>query len=204
MKLSLALLPPVLIATLATRGAHGAESPRAEEVQRETFRAGVLGGVGFPRPLGVEGFVRIERVLGAGFEYAAMPSATIYGVHANLWSLAGDLRVFPLSGAFFVGVRVGLQHFDASTSINMGVYGTAHGALALDTWFINPRLGFLWVSSAGFALGMDAGVQIPVSSSQSSNVPPAMASASGVNDVATIIGRTALPTVDLLKVGILF
>ena len=42
--------------------------------------------------------------------------------------------------------------------------GTFSGSESADTTFINPRIGFLWRGSV-LAVGMDAGVQIPLSAS---------------------------------------
>jgi hypothetical protein len=214
MKLSLSLLPPLLVATASASSAfvleggdaHAAESPSDRARPAEALRVGVLGGVGFPRPLQIEGFARVHRFFGAGVEYGVAPAMTIDGVRGSLWSVAGDLRVFPLRGAFFVGVRAGMQHFDVSATIPMGPFGSMNGVLGVDTWFIEPRLGFLWVGPWGLSLGVDAGVQLPVATSESTNVPPWMMAAapSGVTDSVNLLGRTALPTVDLLRVGVLF
>src|SRR5262249_42708249 len=40
------------------------EEPKKESRRTDHFRIGVLGGVGFPRPLSLEGMVKIENLLG--------------------------------------------------------------------------------------------------------------------------------------------
>jgi hypothetical protein len=174
---------------------------------------GALGGVGFPRPLSIEGAVKLERVLLLGAEYSVLPSITLSNVDVSSWAVAADARVFPLRGPFFVGLRAGRQHLAAETSLSAYGY-TVPAAVAVATTFLNPRLGFMWTWDPGITLGIDAGVQIPLSSTASSSLPRSARSsfvASGVasaqqtlNDVAAAIGQTTLPTVDLVQAGILF
>src|SRR6516225_4081469 len=90
------------------------DDPPASDETVEPFRIGAIAGVGFPHPLAIEGLVKIEDVVAFGIEYAVLPKTTIGGVQTSLWSLSGDLRVFPFKGAFFVGARVGRQRIDAS------------------------------------------------------------------------------------------
>jgi len=73
--------------------------------------------------------------------------------------------------------------------------------------FINPRLGFLWRFGPGVALGFDAGLQIPVAMRVVTHMP-ALASQSAVGKqaiaLADRVGKSWLPTLDLLRVGVLF
>ncbi len=85
------------------------------EAPPDHLRLGAIAGVGFPRPLAVEALAVFERTAAVGLEYGVMPSVTIDGVKASLWSLAGDARVLPFRGAFFVGLRAGLQHLEGAT-----------------------------------------------------------------------------------------
>ena len=165
------------------------------------LRVGVLGGIGFPRPLAIEALAVFSGVVAVGAEYGALPAVTIDGVSASLWSLAADLRVFPFQGAFYVGLRAGRQHARAITSIAIGSLGDATEVLGLDSWFLNPRVGFLWTTREGLSLGVEAGVQFPLSPGVSSSLPLALyPSAQRTIDA---LGRSVLPTVDLLHVGLL-
>ncbi len=166
----------------------------ASEKNREHLRVGAIAGVGFPHPLAVEALVKIERVVALGAEYAFSPDVTISGVTASMWSASGDLRVFPLRGPFFVGARVGLQHLGASSA----EYAQA---VTVDTFYLNPRIGFLWTWKSGFSLGIDAGVQIPLTYSVT-GTSTAM-SIPQLTSAASMIGGTVLPTIDLLKLGFL-
>jgi hypothetical protein len=178
---------------------------REAEPETDRVRVGALGSLGFPRPLAIEGLVEINRVLSLGAEYSALPATSISGVQTSLWALAADARVYPLRGGFFIGVRAGHQRLDASTSVTVAPYGSFAGAMSIDAWFINPRIGFLWKSSAAVAIGFDAGILIPVAPSEQSNVPPyALAAARSALGTAETLGKGVLPTVDLLQVGALF
>ena len=161
-------------------------------------QAGALGGVGFPRALSVEALVVVDRIAALGVEYGAVPAITIEGVDASLWSLAGDARFFPFQGSFYLALGFGYEHLAAATSISLGRFGSVPEVFALDSWFLNPRLGFLW-TWAPFALGLDAGVQIPLSSAVSSTLPiaPFPAAQHAVDALSGV-----LPTVDLLRIGL--
>jgi hypothetical protein len=68
---------------------------------------------------------------------------------------------------------------------------------------VNPRLGFLWTLNGGFSIGLEAGVQLPISSSFSSTLPDAIASRVHTSTPVDLL-TGALPTVDLLRIGMLF
>jgi hypothetical protein len=164
------------------------------------LRVGVIGGMGFPRPLAIEGMAEFSGYVALGIEYGVLPTITVDGVSAGLWSVAADLRVFPFRGAFFLGVRAGRQHVGAATSIAVAPFGSATEVLALDSWFLNPRAGFLWTLWGRLALGVEAGVQVPLAPSIASSLPLALyPSAQRTIDT---LGRSVIPTVDLVRVGL--
>ncbi len=168
------------------------------------FRAGVLGGVGFPRPLELEGMVKIERFVGLGAEYSVLPTVTISGVETSFWAVAFDARIFPFKNGFYLGLKAGRQHLAADASVTVQRYGTFSGHARVDTTFLNPSLGFLWTWDSGITLGVDAGVQLPVASSSSNSLPRAIQASQEVTSIANSLGDTTLPTIDLLRVGFLF
>ncbi len=166
------------------------------------LRVGVIGGLGFPRPLAVEAIAEISEVVALGVEYGALPSVTVSGVDATLWSLAGDVRVFPFHGSpFFLGLRAGRQHVSATTTVSLMSFGSATEVLDLDSWFLNPRVGFLWTMQGGFTLGVEAGVQIPLSPSVSSTLPLSLYPSA--QRTADALGSSVIPTVDLVRIGLL-
>jgi len=170
---------------------------------------GALAGVGFPRPLTIEGVVGIERAIAVGAEYGVMPSSTIGGVDMALRSIAGDARIFPFRGPFFLGLRGGHQRFGASMTASLGTLGSVTETLTVDTWFINPRIGALWMWDSWLAVGIEAGLQIPLSSSVASSLPPNLPNDARITNATTTLtrvtdalGTTVLPTVDLLRIGL--
>jgi hypothetical protein len=166
------------------------------------LRIGAIGGLGFPRPLAIEAIGEISEVVALGVEYGALPNVTISGVEVGLWSLAGDVRVFPFRGSpFFLGLRAGRQHIGATTNVAIMSYGSATEVLGLDSWFVNPRIGFLWTMQGGFTLGVEAGVQFPLSPSVSSTLP--LSFYPSAQRTVDALGSTVVPTVDLLRIGLL-
>lgn len=173
---------------------------------REPFRIGAVAGVGFPRPLAVEGLVKIDDVVALGLEYSLLPKTTIGGVETRFWALAADARVFPFRNGFFIGVRGGRQVLSATATANLGALGTYSESGSAETWFVNPRIGFLWTWRSGFTVGFDAGVQIPINPSLSTTLPAGLPGQvdSTVASIANTFGNETTPTIDLLRVGFLF
>ncbi len=195
-----------------TRDRPSSESLAATSARSEHLRVGAFVGVGFPRPLAVEGIVKVERSLAFGLEYSTLPQITVSDVQLAAWAIAGSARVFPFRGPFFVGLRAGRQHLNAQAALS-GYGYTVPVALGVDTTFLNPQVGFMWTWAPGFSIGLDAGLQIPLSSSTSSSIQtgaPAAAQAyvtplqNTLENVAGAVGQTVLPTIDLLRVGMLF
>lgn len=172
----------------------------------DAFRLGAVAGIGFPRPLAIEGMIKVGGVLALGVEYSAMPKTNIMGVDTRFWALAGDARLFPFKGGFFVGLRGGRQVLSGTTTIDLGAYGAYAQSGAAETWFVNPRIGFLWTWRSGFTLGIDAGIQIPIGPSLTTTLPAGVAPQidETIASVANTFGNGVTPTIDLLRVGFLF
>jgi hypothetical protein len=206
-------LQPLSVLQEPLRDRSGTEASRQSEKSRaDQLRFGALLGVGFPRPLSVEGLVKLEQVVAFGLEYSALPQISVSNVQVTSWAVAGSVRAFPFRGPFFVGLRAGRQHLTANATVS-GYGYTVPVSLGVDTSFLNPQLGFLWTWQPGISLSIAAGVQIPLSSNASSSVQAAMPTAvqqaiaptqRKAEDVAASIGQTTLPTLDLLRIGVLF
>ena len=193
--------PSAPVTVDASDDRQGADAPRAR--REDHVRVGVLGGIGFPRPLAIELVTKVERTFALGLEYSALPTITISSVDTRAWALCADARLFPLRGPFFVGLRAGYQHVDASGSFAVSGVGTVSESLAVNTTFVNPRLGFLFTFEPGVTIGIDAGVQIPLATTTSNTLPAGSRERSEVSRVATSYGNKWLPTVDLLRIGFL-
>jgi hypothetical protein len=192
----------VSAATLSLLLAVKGETAEPQKIDRtDHFRIGAIGGIGFPRPLAIEGMVEIERTLGLGLEYGALPTITTPEVQVSYWALAGDARFFFARGPFFIGMKVGMQHLAANAAMTVSSI-TVSEQLMMETWFVNPRLGLLFTWKPGFTLGIDAGVQLPVASTTTSSVPLSLLPAPVVS-TANALGTGVLPTIDLLRIGFL-
>ncbi len=170
------------------------------------FRVGALAGVGFPRPLAIEAMVKLDRVAAFGVEYSLLPETSVYGVEAKLSAISADARVFPFQNAFFIGLRAGHQTMKATATANLGVLGSYSQSAEAETWFVNPRIGALWTMRSGFSIGVDVGVHIPISPSLSTTLPDGLPFQidAGIASVAGALGNNVTPTIDLLRVGVLF
>jgi hypothetical protein len=153
--------------TDATSGDARASADHAtREPTTRPVRIGAIGGVGFPRPLAVEGMAMMGGVVAL---------------------------------AFFIGLRAGYQHLDASTLVVVRSISLTE-TLALDSWVINPRLGFLWILQNGLAWGVEAGVQFPVEMAISSTLP--LSRVPSARSTVDTLGNSVIPTVDLLRIGL--
>ncbi len=190
----------VILSDRASAG-QGRASNIADEanVDRDRARYGAFAGVGFPRPLSLEAMVKFERMFGVGVEYSVLPKQSIAGVEATLWAVAVDARFFPFKDGFFIGISAGHQSLRASASTVV----TGPLGISAESWFLNPRMGFLVTWRSGLTLGIDVGVQLPVSASFSSNVPMVHPIAKDVVDTARLFGQGVLPTIDLMRLGLM-
>ena len=188
-----------------------ADRPKGEEREREWedkdhVRVGALLGLGYPRPVALEVMVKIERALGLGIEAGMMPPLTVGPLSTSFWGVAGDLRVFPFQGAFFIGMRAGYQRMKATATASVPGLGTLSESAVADTYFVNPRIGFLWTLESGVTLGLDVGVQVPIQKSYVDTLPDSVSSEvrGSLVGVANAFGYTVTPSVDLLRIGFLF
>jgi hypothetical protein len=173
----------------------------------EALRLGAIAGIGFPHPLALEALAKVDRLLAVGVEYSFLPTTTLRGVEGSAWALAVDARVFPFRNGFFLGVRGGRQVLSASTTVEVGGFGSLVESARAEAWFINPRIGFLWTWRSGFTIGTDAGVQLPITATLTSTLPTGLAGGptdQTIASVASALGNGITPTLDLVRLGFLF
>jgi hypothetical protein len=194
--------------TIAVRPPRSKRDSVKKKNEKEEVQFGFLAGTGFPRPLSAEVMLKIADTVAIGGEYSTMPSTTVGQVKVGYRAYAVDLRIFPLQSSFFIGARMLRQHLDSEGTVTNTTTGTSYsGSMSVDTWFFNPRMGFLWTWSSGVSLGMDAGLQIPMSHTESLNVPALPAGTeipASVTSIPDTFGKKVLPTVTLLQLGMLF
>ncbi len=160
------------------------------------LRIGPVVSVAFPRPLSIELLGVYGRTLGLGIEYSGLPAITIGGVNARAYGVAGDVRWFVLGSPFFLGAGVGVQSLSASGS-SMGYQASVEASKV----FVTPRLGVLWTFGAGFSVGADVGLEVPIAYSQTAS--PAIAEIEN-HELVVALTRRPLPEVHLARLGWLF
>jgi hypothetical protein len=192
--------------TQPERDRPAAVSADRSDEDTESVRMGAVAGVGFPHPLAIEALVKIDGVLALGVEYSTLPKTTIATFDASFWAIAADARLFPFRNGFFIGVRGGKQVLRATTTAKLGALGTFSESGEANTWFVNPRIGFLWTWRSGFTVGIDAGVQIPIGPTLTTTLPAGMPAQVDrtIASIANTFGNGVTPTVDLLRIGFLF
>ena len=202
--------PPLILVPAAENNLHSVapetlvvDSPA--QAQPGHSRVGLLFGVvGLPQPVGITAFAKVHDLFGVGGGVGLLPgpigSAVLGAAGVNdgqlsSWAVEGEARLFPFRGAFWLGGAIGRMSLSAS--------GLSKGApIGVDvvTMYASPRLGWLGVWSSGFTLGVDLGVQIPLSPDV--QVTTSSAQQSNLESVARALSALPLPTASV-KVGFL-
>lgn len=199
-------------------GADGAAKPAGKADPDEgplgPVRLGVLAGIGAPSALTGQLLATYMGWVGVSGDYGSLPTVVLpiaSGVNLRQSQISVAGRVYPFHGAVFVGCGVGTQEVEAwggeSASIHAGgATTTLDGALKMSarTVFVMPQVGFLYRFEMGLAVGMDAGVQLPLSGSGSTTATANGTSAevpSGVRDVVAFVQTKPTPVLNLLRIG---
>jgi hypothetical protein len=166
-------------------------------------------GLSLPRPLDAQLYVRAFGFVSVGFSYSDFPAfvadpllsaaglkngqTTVRLDQFSAWE--GDVRVFPFAGSFFVGSGLGRQSFKSSVTQSTTL-GSYNGSVAVSTTYATPRIGYLWTVGPGVMLGMDAGVQLKLSSNPQVSLPPGAPAdmQSQANRVVDVFGNNPLPS----------
>ena len=156
---------------------------RAQE-EHQTIHVGIMVGPALPRALDGEIFVEYADLVSLGFSYSDFPnfiaSPFLSAIDANNGSSTrlddfsayeGDLRVFPFRGTFFVGASIGHQSLKGASTVQTPA-GPRTGTADVQTIYLTPRVGLVWTWSSGFLLGVDGGIQLKLSSTQTVVIPP--------------------------------
>jgi hypothetical protein len=168
-----------------------------------------------PRPFSAGLESKYAGFIGLSGSYGFLPELSLSDVKLKLNGWDARVKIYPLQGAFFIGIGYGKQTFTGSQTRTINGIPTT-GTIAQDNNFFFPHIGWNWGSTTrGFFMGIDLGVQISTtrttnfSTTQDSN--PVVTSSTEYNDLkkdildkAETIGKTPLPLLSLIKVGYLF
>ena len=182
----------------------------------------------FPHPI----FVDIEDRLSPAFDIALGGGGLSLGFNSNGTPIqasvnAVDLRAHwrPFDGAFFMGFALGIQNLSATAtkSIPVPTVGSLNTnvALKLTSFYLTPHLGWEWVTSGGFAFGLDFGWQFPFAPSTTVTVTSDQTLTqsvlnlieqtaeyqslnSNVSDAGDKIGKISIPYITVLRLGYFF
>jgi hypothetical protein len=178
---------PVSVASTSTRALRlaprtsedGADEDHVQEDKREApraFRMGPMFGIGAPSVFNVGIGVRVTHHLGASADLGWLPETRVPlqdGVTVSYREYGVTGRVHPFGGAFFLGSSVGYRTLSGTLTrtVNVpeipgytsGEEVTVGTSASVRSLMVTPRLGYLYTFGAGFTLGLDAGVQVPIS-----------------------------------------
>ena len=190
------------------------------------FRIGPIIGVGLPSLINVGGMLKLTRYFAAGINIGISPDVkfSFYGdatLNYNAYQIYA--RAHPFGGGFYLGAAIGYAHARGTDEQTIAVpasvaavYPSLGSQVSLksegtvQTMVVTPELGYFYIFKSGFALGLGAGVQLPIASSDvhfeqdvNANVPEEVLkqyldpTARAVQDTLERVGQTPLPTVSL-------
>lgn len=171
--------------------------------------------IAFPVPfkLGLE--TKYRDCFGLSFDYGFFPSLTFSSVSVgwNSWNVTA--KWYPFNRAMYLGVGIGQQTFEGSKTESVTVGPTTQPltvTVAVNTTFINPHLGWRFISNSGFFYGMELGVQVPISNSATvtssdstlNSTTEFQEASADVDAKAKTFGRTPLPLLTVAQIGWMF
>ena len=191
------------------------------------FRIGPVVGVGLPSLFSFGGAIKLTKYFGAGLNVGIVPElqfdyygdATVSYQSVNLYG-----HIHPLGGGFFLGAGIGYAHvrgtyqdeIDVPPALGLGSTFPYKSEATVQTLVLTPELGYFFTFKAGFTVGIDAGVQIPIAPSEiefesrvDSQIPQEVVDQftgptdERVESTLENVGQTILPTIGL-KIGWLF
>jgi hypothetical protein len=152
--------------------------------------------------LGLE--AKFANFIGVGLDYNAWPTLDFGGsVKAGYNDLALTGRVFPWRGRFFLGAALGQRNFFAK-----GTEATTGQEVKIEvkSTYLAPEIGWRFVWTSGFFMGIDLGYQIVLSPKTTLTAPGLAVAADpqlkkDVEDAGDQIGRVGLPIISLIQLG---
>lgn len=158
-----------------------------------------------PGLFGVGLEAKFLNLVGVGIDYNAFPSVGVGDVKVGFNDLSLAARVFPWRGRFFLGAALGQRNF----------FGKATDSLSgqeikveVKSLYLAPELGWRFVWTSGFFMGIDLGYQIVLSPKTTLTLPAGVpvdpTDRKDVEDAGKEIGKIGLPILSLLQLGYFF
>jgi hypothetical protein len=155
-----------------------------------------------PGVFGVGLEAKFLNLVGVGVDYNAFPTVKLGDVKAGYSDLSFNARVFPWKGSFYLGAAVGSRSFMAKASDS---FSGQEIKVEVKSAYVAPELGWRFVWSSGFFMGIDLGYQIVISPKTTLTLPPIASvdptAKKNVEDAGNQIGKIGLPIISLLQVG---
>ena len=169
--------------------------------QKAQAQYGANVGIGLPyaTQLGVNYVLSDEWTFNANYNNLSMDIGDA-GVDLTMPEFMANWH--PFQGSFYLGLGLGLQSFEASSSVN-GISASAN----VDSTVAIAKLGWMWgISDGGFWGGMDVAYVNPLGSSVDIKGAgnPGDASYDDVEDAANTFAETAYLNITFLRLGYIF
>lgn len=169
-------------------------------------RLGVLAGAGLPSLISAQALFKYKEIVGANLELGMLPELTFPGGNVKVRQEMIDfsLRLYPFKGAFFFGCGIGAQRLVGTAQASAeGITGET--SVRANTVFVSPRLGFVHRFSFGLAIGMDLGLEVPISGSVDTSSSVAGATVpKDASNVADFAKKVPIPILHILQLGYIF
>ncbi len=181
-------------------------SKSAEQGVLGPFRAGLLAGIGAPSALSAQLLGTYKGWVGLAADVGMLPTVSLpigEGVSIRQSQMSLGARVYPFHGMFFVGAGIGGSTLSARASATQQG-ATGQLSMSANTVFVMPQLGLLHRFSFGLAVGMDVGLQLPLSGSSSTGATVqgmAVDAPAGVRDAVAYAEKRPIPVLNLLRIG---
>ncbi len=159
--------------------------------------------VPFPGLLGAGVEAKFLNLVGVSVDYNFFPAITIADVKASYRDVSLAARVFPWRRSLFIGAAVGYRDF---TGKQTNTTTKEEFQVDVKSLYLAPEIGWRFVWSSGFFMGLDLGYQLVLSPRTRLTQPQQVsvlseATKKDVENFGDQFGKIGLPIVSLLQFG---
>jgi len=168
--------------------------------------------LGLPSPFRAGLEAKWDNTWGLGFDVGGLPVTGMMDSKVKLTSYVATARYYPWRGPFYVGLGAGKQNFVGERTEDFSG-SPVTVTLTMDSLIVVPQVGWRWVWETGFYLGVEAGVQVSLSTTRSlaSNAVSIVQSTTQyqnmvkfTDDQANVLAKIPLPHFAVMQVGYFF